>query len=212
MKRGVYICIEGLDGCGKSTLFNLLRKYLEENKFSFTNACPTKAICENWVERLYKKNIFLKNSSFFRAILYALRSKNVAKNTDWKCPLVLGDRSLVTSYVTRWKKWINSRWLTIIFVDILEPFIPAPDHVIYIDLPQDILRARLSHRDEPLDIDETLQRSEEMRQAYNEIFNSSIIPRLSKTQWHKLSLITPNDSLEEVLKATLELLKRINII
>ena len=117
-----------------------------------------------------------------------------------------------TSYVTRWRKWINSKWLTIAFVDILEPFIPAPDHVIYIDLPQDILRARLSSRGEPLDIDETLQRSEEMRQAYNEIFNSPIIPRLRKTQWHKLSSVTPNDSPEEVLKATIELLKNINLI
>lgn len=210
MKNGIYICIEGLDGSGKSTLFCLLKDYLEQTKKEYTTACTTKKTDDCFIEKLFKIN-FLKKSSFFRAILYAERSRKVFYSTNWDLELILGDRSLITSYVTRWRKWANSRALTIIVVNILEPFIYAPDHVIYIDLPEEVLRKRLRKRGQPLDIDETSERSNEMRKAYNELFGSKYISRLGKTKWHKLPL-SSHDSPQDVFEKSIVLLKNLKLI
>ncbi len=197
-KTGTYVCIEGLDGAGKSTLLQALVERLEKQHILFSIACPTKPIrTDSLIERVFSRFAFLRKASLFRACVYALRSKQVAKNTNWNVPLILGDRSIVTSYVTRWRRWWNSARLTIRFVDYCEPFIPVPDHIFYIDLPEYILRERLNMRGQPLDIDETVQRSREMRRAYDEICNTKIIPRIHSTKWHKLE-ITANSSPEEV--------------
>jgi len=197
-KTGTYVCIEGLDGAGKSTLLKALVERLEKQHILFSVACPTKPIrTDSLIERVFSRFAFLRKASLFRACVYALRSKQVAKNTNWNVPLILGDRSIVTSYVTRWRRWWNSARLTIRFVDYCEPFIPVPDHIFYIDLPEYILRERLNMRGQPLDIDETVQRSRDMRRAYDEICNTKIIPRIHSTKWHKLE-ITANSSPEEV--------------
>lgn len=208
MKKGVYICIEGLDGAGKTTLFNLLCEHLKKNEHQFSTASPTKKMKDSFIEKLFNFN-FLKKNTFSRAIVYANRSNSTFFSTNWNSELILGDRSLITSYVTRWRKWANSKRLTILFVNLLEPFIYAPDHIIYIDLPANILRDRLDERGLPLDVDETPVRSEEMRVAYNEIIELTPIPRVKGTKWHKL-VLTADDSPHDVLDKSIDVLNRIN--
>lgn len=185
----MYLCIEGLDGSGKSTLLVKLEEHLQNEGYTVTQACPTRAVnCDTIIERAFRRSSFLNGSSLFRALVYGLRSRQTANAVNWNTPVVLGDRSIVTSYVTRWRKWFGSKRLTIAFVEIMEPTIPAPDVVLYIDLPPDVLKKRIDTRGKPRDIDETDGRSYQMRTAYAEIMKMNSIKRLSETNWISLQL------------------------
>lgn len=204
VRRGTYVTIEGLDGVGKSTLFQAIGGQLASAGYRFESACPTR--CQSpasLLERLHRQSDVLGRSSAFRAIVYAARSASVARSTDWEAPLILGDRSIITSYVTRWRRVARSATFSRLLVDVLEPGMPAPDHVLYLQADPAVLRARLSARGEPLGIDETLERSEQMRTAYEEIRNDSLIPRLARTTWHTVDAALPADDVADAAMAHL---------
>lgn len=196
----MYLCLEGLDGSGKTTLFNKLKQRFSEYGCSVTEVCPTRiSRPESYLEYLYSRHESLRQSSLFRALLYAARSHQTAKDAEWNSFVVLGDRSIVTSYVTRWRRWFNCRSLTVLFVNLFEHTIPAPDVVLYLSLPVSVLRARLLQRGKPTDIDETEARSEQMRSAYHEIMTGNPIKRLKNTKWIVIEL-DENDAPDAVLE------------
>jgi thymidylate kinase len=186
--KSVYVAIEGLDGTGKSTLIdNLVNHELLKANIQFSMVCPTRPGHFNCIfERIYRRIKRLRSSSMFRAILYAYRSYYASRQVDWKAPLILGDRSIVTSYVTRWRKWMNSAQISIWFVNIIEPFIKMPDHIIYMTLPDSRRYERLRTGRDFIEIDETIERSIEMKKAYDEIRYNGVIKKLRKTVWHTL--------------------------
>jgi thymidylate kinase len=205
--RGTYVCIEGLDGSGKSTLFEALKERLVAVEFPFATVCPTRAVRPNgWLERWYRLSKPMQRSPSIRAIIYAIRSAQAAKATKWDSPLILGDRSVVTSYVTRWRRWFDSALLSRWLVDVLESRMPAPDHIIFLELPAPLLRQRLVDRALPLEIDETAERAEQMRLAYEELRTKQLIPRLKTTVWHLIDATPPST---EVAASAWELLAEI---
>ncbi len=206
--RGIYVCIEGLDGSGKSTLFKAITERMQACGHPFTTICPTRASHpDGWLERLYKKWAFAQSSSAIRAFIYAARSAQACAKTKWDTPLVLGDRSVVTSYVTRWRRWFNSPLLSRLVVDLLERSAPGPDHIIYLTAPIPVLRQRLAQRGAPLDIDETSERAVQMGIAYDELRTTVCIPRLRKSTWH---LIDASKAPEAVADDVWQLLMKID--
>lgn len=200
MKSLKYYCLEGLDGCGKSTTFSLIVKHLFDNNIKFQTCNPTRASNQNsLLELLFKRFIFLQKSSIFRAILYAQRSNYASSQVQWfDNSIVLGDRSIVTSYVTRWKKWLGSSQISILIVNALETKIPCPTIIFYLDAPHDLLMDRLKKRGIFLDIDETPNRSKAMRKAYEEIMESSFRPNRIKTARFVRIKITPSRSADDI--------------
>ena len=196
--RARYVCLEGLDGSGKSTTTDLLKKMLGNKGISFSVCNPTQRILnDDWIEVMFARSEWMRGSSLLRAFIYARRSQWAALNTDWSRPLVLGDRSIITSYVTRWRRWGNCPTLSIRIVDFLEPVIPAPGLVFYLDVPHDLLMERLESRDRKKDIDETPERSMAMRRAYEEIIGGIFQPvRLGNTRFVRIKVLrgmTPED-------------------
>ncbi|MDX7719402.1 deoxynucleoside kinase [Aeromonas caviae] len=209
----MYLCIEGLDGSGKSTLFHKLAHRFIESGYDVAEVCPTKkSRPSSLLERLFARHTFLQRSSMYRAILYAVRSHQAAMDADWSSEVVLGDRSIVTSYVTRWRRWFNCPRLTVGFVDVLERTIPAPDVVLYLQLPAEVLQARLTQRDRPTDIDETAARSEQMRAAYHEIMTDGQIKRLRHTKWIALGLDGDDDPDAVLEKAWAAIMKNTDLL
>lgn len=182
-KHGAYIALEGLDGSGKSTLFKNLLPLFKDNKFSFDTLCPTQISAPNSLaEKLYRSNKKFKRINFFRTVIFAYRSYKASKKVNWESELILGDRSIIVTYVKHWRKYFNSPMLTKVLVNIIEPFIEAPDFVLLLDAPQPELFSRLRQK-ETLEIDETPESLRKMKQAYQEIRYSNKISRLSKTKW-----------------------------
>lgn len=184
----VYICLEGLKGAGKTTLFNYLVKRLKEENVDFSTVSPTRSTGEkHLLERLFLKYPSLKDRRFPRIFLYAHRSNFAAKNANWSKPLILGERSITTSYATKWSNSKLRTWFNLSVINLLENKIKAPDHVIYIDVPYEVLRNRIEKRDKARDIDDTDSRLKEMETAYFEMMDNCKIKRISNVKWHRVS-------------------------
>lgn len=197
-KRPLYICFEGLDGSGKTTLFKKIVKNLKESGITFYEISPTQKCGDNdlW-EKIYDKFKFLKDIIFFRQFLYAHRSNTVSKNIDWNVELLIGDRSIITSYMCRWSQSDFKNKQLIARVNLLESKIPTPDYAIYLDVKPENLQKRLKFRGDT-DIDENERRSLEMRYAYDFLRNNpKAVSRIKNVKW---IIIDGNLSEEEVFQ------------
>ena len=203
----MYICLEGLKGCGKSTLLSAARELLTTHQVPFALVETTRPmpVERSWQERLCAQLPCLRHLDTWNELLYAQRARYAAATACWQQPLVLGDRSLVTSYVTRWRKW-GSPLTCIRRVDRLEGPVPAPDHVVLLDVDPRLAweRAQARHRSYGQH-DESLARLAEARDAYPQIAAFGI-PRLQRTQWHVLD---GSQSPQLVLRDWLQLMQRL---
>lgn len=206
-KKSVYICLEGLKGAGKTTLFNYLVSRLNENEIDFSTVSPTRSSGdEHFIERLFKRFRFLKDKRLPRIFLYAHRSNYAAVNANWNKPLILGERSIATSYATKWSKSHIRNWMNFSIIDLLENKIKSPDYVIYIDVPHDILRERIEMRDKERDMDDSVPRLLAMEQAYLQMMNNCKIKRMSNVKWLQIPGVgEPEVIAENVVKLLTQL-------
>ncbi|WP_035558175.1 hypothetical protein [Hymenobacter sp. IS2118] len=188
----MYICLEGLKGCGKSTLLNAAQQLLTSRQVAFSTVAPTRAVPaeRSWQERLSAQVPCLRRLDAWNDYLYACRANYAATTADWQRPLVLGDRSIVTSYATRWRKWGHPK-RCIERVNQREALVPAPDHVILLDVDPTVAWERaVARRRSYGQHDESLPRLHEAREAYQQIASFGIA-RLAHTQWHTLNANQP---------------------
>lgn len=218
MNKIPYICLEGLDGAGKTTAYHHIMSLLEEEGYKVCGVCPTQSACycENkmechchTIEKLFNQYPFLHKHRFLRMFLYAFRSNHAASKIDWTADLLLGDRSIITSYVCRWTRFRFLNCLLINIVNLLEYKIPVPDYVFYLEVSTKTLCKRLSYRNN-LDIDETDKRSKAMRYAYNVIqIQTGEIKRISTVQWYTIDGNQPEDTVShEIFRQIMELLPK----
>jgi thymidylate kinase len=196
--RPLYVALEGLKGSGKSTLLATLAAHLESRGVEVILLCPTSpAPWWSWRE-LAARITPLKSSDVFMERLYAARSAHTARKAaraihrasapsqTARPVLFLGDRSFYTSLVTRWERaerlgeaahWERTR--------ALEPHIPLPDVVIYLDLPLDQILSRLRRRARDYgQRDETAERLIAARAAYERLISSA---HNTPSKWVRLS-------------------------
>ncbi|UOQ76529.1 hypothetical protein MUN84_18625 [Hymenobacter sp. 5516J-16] len=146
----MYICLEGLKGCGKSTLLTSAQQLLATHSVPFDLVAPTNSapLEHSWTERLSAWLPCLRRLDAWNEHLYAERSRYATDAGQWQRPLILGDRSIVTSYATRWYKWGNPK-RCVERVNTLEAHLPAPDHIILLDLTPQQAWARARTRGAP---------------------------------------------------------------
>ena len=141
----MYIAIEGTKGTGKSTLLENLKRKLQQDGIDFQMFAPTKAMPkEIWWEKAYSD--YCQDDVFLDS-LYTARANYHASQIDFDGSLVLGDRSILTSYVTRWPH--DDLKCLLPYLDQIrqkEFLVPLPDLVLYLDLPLDITLSRLAQR------------------------------------------------------------------
>ncbi|MFH1531539.1 MAG: hypothetical protein ABIK09_12495 [Pseudomonadota bacterium] len=195
-ERALYVAIEGLDGSGKTTLYDNLSQRLTEAGIAWAPCLPTRRDEEpHTLERVADSLPCLGQFWPYRSLVYARRSRRMACRTDWSKPLILGDRSLVTSYAVYWHRFPHPR-LAVRWVDLLEPTLPAPDCVLYLDLDQEELTRRKLQRGNPLDRDEVGYRPLQMGEAFQDLRRQRIpVPRLEGTRWHLLDARETRDAL-----------------
>lgn len=96
----MYIAIEGTKGTGKSTLLENLEHKLQQEGIDFQMFAPTKAMPKDtWWEKAYADHC---QDDVYLDSLYTARANYHASKIDFNASLVLGDRSMLTSFVTRW--------------------------------------------------------------------------------------------------------------
>lgn len=192
----MYIALEGVKGCGKSTLIKALKHYYEQNNIPIKLACPTApGSLLNIFELVVKLLPQLRKYDLLNELIYALRSNITALKIFNNSGFVLGDRSIVTSYAYRWKKFLD-REKIIKRVNTIEFLIPAPDYIIFLDIDAKEAVNRISKRKKRNYglKDEQYDNIKEILNSYKEIINSPIA-RLKNTSWH---IIDANKSFNDV--------------
>lgn len=195
----MYIAIEGLKGVGKSTLLDALCVRLEAEQVRFSLLAPTRPLpSSSWVEVIAKKGAFLRKYDVFCRHLYRYRCNEHARLADWSQPLILGDRSIFTSLVTRWPtKDSYTQAAYIKKTKAQEHVILWPDEVIYLTMPINELLVRLQNRCRDYgQHDECLERLMLAQQAYHQLqYQKNYLEDLNQVRWCNINA----DQLENTL-------------
>jgi len=181
--KQLYICLEGIDGVGKSTLANMLEVYLRESGYSIEMLRSTKAAPPgDFIEKVFAKYPCLHKSRFLRFFLFAHRSNHAASMIRADSELIIGDRSIITSYAYRWTKYSIINKIHIALINWFESGLPSPDYIIYCHADYTRIAERLSSRTH-CDIDENEKRAAWLVKVYEEIMSDKSIGRLKLTKY-----------------------------
>jgi thymidylate kinase len=162
-----YLVLEGPKGVGKTTLIERLQRHFAATGERVAWIAPTRAPLQpHPLEQALAAQLEQSTDDALRERFFALRSELATAATDWSAPLILGDRSLLTSYVTRLRNFASPA-AAIAHVDAMEPSIPLPATVFYLDAPIETLLARVAHRGaRPNCVDEQAERILRAREDY----------------------------------------------
>lgn len=181
-----YVAIEGVKGVGKGTVLQCVRSLLCERGINAINLNPTQALPDHHYFEQLDRSLPLRQLDWWREHLYATRSEvhTIAvheaiceeERSGVSVDLILGDRSIMTSVVTRCPPQPSLEELSESYkrVRVLERTIPLPDYIIWLDLAWTMLSERLRGRDRQYGLeDETRSRIFSTREAYCSLAHSS---------------------------------------
>jgi thymidylate kinase len=199
----MYIAIEGTKGTGKSTLLEALTVKLQDNGIDFQCFTPTKPMPKDtWWEKAYSD--YSQDDTYLES-LYAARANYHASNTNFNCGLVLGDRSILTSCVTRWPHHDISRLGSYLKQIQKKQFlVPSPDLVLYLDLPLEVTLVRLAQRERDYGLlDEKAERLQQVKKAYSSLLQYKDELGFTNMQYQ---LLDANQKIEDLLENTYDLI------
>ena len=195
-RRPLYIAIEGVKGVGKSTVMRYVLHQLVKEGKSFVTLNPTQKVSSNYPLEYLNERLPLEGLDWWREHLYASRSQihthqaamkvRQSANTHQPVEVMLGDRSIFTSLVTRWpqEQSIHSVKERFSLVRELERDIPIPDHIIYLRAPLEVIEKRLSLRLRQYgQHDEQVDRLKSACQSYRWLSTHQSIPEFN-SKWH----------------------------
>ena len=159
MVKSMFIVLEGLDGCGKTTQTELICKRLEEDGIDFRKIkLPDYESESSILVRKYLSGDFGKNANdvnaYATSVLYA--ADRFASYTEkWKedylsGKLIFADRYTPANAIYQMTKLPDEEWDE--YLDWLFDFeynkigIPAPDKVIFLDMPVEVSQKLMTER------------------------------------------------------------------
>ncbi len=199
----MYIAIEGIKGVGKSTLLDSLCQRLRDEKVKFSVVTPTRVLPYASVIEYFARTFpRLRQLDWFCQRLYTHRANGHARITDWSQPLILGDRSILTSLVTRWPDE-NSvmQWEYIQQVKARESYMPWPNCVIYLQMSLPAILLRLAQRCRDYgQQDECIEKLSSAIQAYQTLkYVGEFLGIPENMDWHDVDAqLSPQEVLEYV--------------
>ncbi|MCI5948400.1 MAG: deoxynucleoside kinase [Oscillospiraceae bacterium] len=156
---GLFIDLEGLDGCGKTTQTELLCKKLEERGVNFKKIkLPDYENESSILVRKYLRGDFGKNvgdvNAYAASLLYSV-DRFASFTEHWKSDylngtLIISDRYTPANAIYQITKLEKSEWDS--FLDWLFDIeynkigIPAPDKVIFLDMPVSVSQKLMTER------------------------------------------------------------------
>lgn len=201
VKRGKFIVIEGIGGCGKDTQVALLEKYLKDSKKNFlitrehTRDTPPGAM----IERIIKKKEEQIDALALQLLYVCDRRNhyiNVIKSALDEGKIVVGNRYYATTVAYCPKEWRRT------ILDINKKVVGKPDLVLIIDTDPKVAVARVDGRGDA-DIFDKVKSLKRCRQGY--IW-------YAKNSKDKVILVDGNGNKEEVFKKILREIKKKKII
>ena len=160
-KKGAFICIEGLDGCGKTTQAKLLAKKLGKSHNAVYTAEPSHGKVGTYIRNSYlygEKRL----SSVIEALLFAAdRIEHVETEVLpalKQGKLVISDRYIYSSLAYQGAAGLSLEWIEKVNEHTLKP-----DFAVFIDVDPKTVMSRLKSKKSVMENMETQQK---VRQIY----------------------------------------------
>jgi len=159
-KKGIFICIEGLDGSGKSTQAKILTKKLSKTYNALYTAEPSQGKIGMFIrKRLYEKT---RLPTVVEALLFAAdrieHVQNLVAPALSEGKVVVSDRYVYSSLAYQGSAGLSLEWIEAINANALKP-----DLCIFIDVEPKIVLDRLKRKRSVM---ENLQTQEKVREIY----------------------------------------------
>lgn len=198
----MYIAIEGIKGTGKSSILEQVHCLAGSNGLRYCFFPITAAIpCPHRLERLHHFCPYVKQDDGYLEQLYAARAHWHQQYINFSEGMVLGDRSILTSYVTRWNKW-SDPYYTIRRVEAMQREIRKPDVVIWLEGKPEQSRQNILKRETKAlgQNDEQLAKLTEAAAVYEELLQEKLyIRKVNKAQVIILPAASPiNETATEI--------------
>lgn len=155
-KKGAFICIEGLDGCGKTTQAKLLAKKLGKSHHAVYTSEPSRGKIGTYIRKcfLYGENRF---STVVEALLFAADRVEHVENEVLPAlrdgRLVISDRYVYSSLAYQGAAGLSLEWIEKVNEHALKP-----DLAVYIDVDPKTVMQRLKRKRSVMENMETQQK------------------------------------------------------
>ena len=192
-KRGIFICVEGLDGCGKTTQTKLLVRRLRKKGYDVTyTAEPSRGEIGSFIKK-YCLHGLERVSSVVEALLFAADrfvhvEKEVIPALD-EGKLVVSDRYVYSSLAYQGAAGLDLKW-----IEEINEHAMRPDLAIFIDVEPEIVIQRLKPNKSVM---ENLETQRKVREVYMKFAEKG---ELVKINGNKSKKEVANDILRVVLR------------
>ena len=193
MRKGMLICIEGIDASGKTTQAKLLVKNLNERGYE---AVYTSEPTKGFFGQILRQKILYGNKripAVVEALLFALdRLEHVEKEIKpalEKEKIVVSDRYIYSSIAYQGAAGLDPAW-----IEEINRWAIKPDLAIYLDVPAEVIIKRLKRKRSVM---ETLENQKRVRKAYLRLVKEGM-----------LLLVDGNRPIEEIEREILEIVMK----
>ncbi len=138
--KGTLVCVEGIDGSGKSTQLSLLRDWLKNRNIDVIYTEWNSSDLISQTTKLAKKKNLLSPRTFslLHAVDFADRLKQVIAPALKAGFIVLADRYAYTAFARDVARGVDPKWVRYVY-----DFAIKPDLTLYFDLDPDISLQRI---------------------------------------------------------------------
>ena len=197
MKKGVFICIEGLDGCGKTTQTKLLVRNLRKIGYDAVyTAEPTRGKIGRFIKK-YCLHGEKRISAVVEALLFAADRFEHVKNDVVpalnKGKTVVSDRYVYSSYAYQGAAGLDLKW-----IEKVNEHAIRPDLAIFVDVEPEIVVKRLKPKKSVM---ENLETQRKVREVYLNFVEKG---ELARIDGNKPIKAVAND----ILKVAREILRK----
>jgi len=194
--RGIFICVEGLDGCGKTTQAKLLVRRLKKDYDAVYTAEPSNGEVGKLIKRYYL-HADKRGPAVVEALLFAadrfehLKSEVLPALDDGK--LVVSDRYAYSSLAYQGAAGLYLEW-----IEKINEYAIHPDLALFIDVEPETVIRRLKRKKSVM---ENLETQLKVREIYIKFVGKSGLVRIdgnrSKMEVAKEIITTVKDFLKE---------------
>jgi dTMP kinase len=159
--RGIFICIEGLDGCGKTTQAKLLVKKLKKRHDAVYTAEPSRGQMGRFIKKHYL-HADSRGSAVTEALLFAADRVEHLKSEVLpaleKGKIVVSDRYVFSSLAYQGAAGLDLKW-----IEEVNKHAVRPDLALFIDVDPKTVTGRLKRKKSVM---ENLETQLKVREVY----------------------------------------------